>query len=413
VDEPSSPVDPPDPDDATEFVVRLGAALIAASAPVTVVHDRLGRLAAAYGLRLDTYVVPTGVWAVGWDERAIVSLSSAAPGTYRFDQTTALFDLVDRATAGAVPPDEGLAHLRSIEQARPRFGPWWSIPGVALVAAGIALVLGAGAGDLGVATALGALTGALRIVAVGRPSVETVLPALAAFVVGTIVLGLVELDLVEEPLRVLTPALVILLPGAMLTIGAIELAGGSLASGSGRIVAGFFTLLLLTFGLVVAGSVVGLSTADEVADPAAPLVGAWAPWLGVGIYVVGVGLTFSVPSGSWRLLFLVCFVAWSVQVLSYPLVGPYVSALVGAACGVLVACIADRHLAGPPPLVSFAPAFWLMVPGGVSLVGVTRATAGSGGGAQLSAALFTITAIALGVVIGIGADRSLRDRFGW
>jgi uncharacterized membrane protein YjjB (DUF3815 family) len=86
---------------------------------------------------------------------------------------------------------------------------------------------------------------------------------------------------------------------------------------------------------------------------------------------------------------------------------------VGAACGVLVACIADRHLAGPPPLVSFAPAFWLMVPGGVSLVGVTRATAGSGGGAQLSAALFTITAIALGVVIGIGADRSLRDRFGW
>jgi uncharacterized membrane protein YjjB (DUF3815 family) len=178
-------------------------------------------------------------------------------------------------------------------------------------------------------------------------------------------------------------------------------------------VAGFYSLLLLAFGLVVAGSAAGLSTADDVADPAVAGLGPWAPWVGVGIYVVGVGLAFSAPRGTWVPLWLASYSAWGVQALSATVLLGYVSSLLGAAAGVIVASLTHRHLHGPPALLSFTPAFWLLVPGGLSLVGITRAAAGSTDGGQVAAALFTIVAIALGVVIGRGVDRTLADRLGW
>jgi uncharacterized membrane protein YjjB (DUF3815 family) len=178
-------------------------------------------------------------------------------------------------------------------------------------------------------------------------------------------------------------------------------------------VAGFYSLLLLTFGLVVAGSVAGLTTADDIADPVSSGLAPWTPWVGVGIYVIGVGLAFSVPKGNWTSLYLVSYTAWGVQLASSHVTIGYLSALAGAAAGVLVASLAHRHLHGPPALLSFTPAFWLLVPGGLSLLGVTRATAGTTGGAQISAALFTIVGIALGVIVGRGIDRTISQRLRW
>jgi uncharacterized membrane protein YjjB (DUF3815 family) len=343
----------------------------------------------------------------------VVSLATTEPGALRFDQTKALYRLVDDCAAGQVEPVDGLERLAVIADMTPRFNRGTKVVGVVLIAVGIALVLDASWADLAAATALSVVVGLLRVAAEGRQATETVLPALASFLVGFGALTFAEYGWVEEPVRVVTPALVTLLPGAMLTIGAIELSAGSLASGSGRMVAGFYSLLLLTFGLVVAGSVVGLTTADDVSDPVTAGLAPWAPWVGVGIYVVGVGLAFSVPKGTWISLYLVSYTAWGMQVLTSELVIGYVSAFAGAAVGVLVASLAYRHLDGPPALLSFTPAFWLLVPGGLSLLGVTRATAGTTGSAQISTALFTIVGIALGVVIGRGADRTLTERLGW
>ena len=47
------------------------------------------------------------------------------------------------------------------------------------------------------------------------------------------------------------PSLVTLLPGAALTMATIELAAGSMISGSSRLVYGLQRLLLLTFGIAM------------------------------------------------------------------------------------------------------------------------------------------------------------------
>ena len=52
--------------------------------------------------------------------------------------------------------------------------------------------------------------------------------------------------------------------------------------------------------------------------------------------------------------------------------GGVLSAFVGALVMTPVAVWAARHPSGPPALVSFMPAFWLLVPGALGLLGLTK-----------------------------------------
>ena len=67
----------------------------------------------------------------------------------------------------------------------------------------------------------------------------------------------------------------------------------------------------------------------------------------------------------------------------------------------VVLWIDDRPY-GAPSLVTFLPAFWLLVPGAVGLIGVTEIVGvdQSIGAEDLGTALTSIASIALGVLIG-------------
>jgi uncharacterized membrane protein YjjB (DUF3815 family) len=80
---------------------------------------------------------------------------------------------------------------------------------------------------------------------------------------------------------------------------------------------------------------------------------------------------------------------------------------------VLAASYIHRRLHGPPFLVTFLPAFWLLVPGVLSLIGVARIAVGNVGAEDFAVAIFTILAIALGAIAGFGIDRSPISRVGW
>ena len=60
-----------------------------------------------------------------------------------------------------------------------------------------------------------------------------------------------------DPLYLLVPPLVTFLPGAMLTLGMVELAYGDMVSGSSRLITGFVQLVLLAFGLAAGAMLVG------------------------------------------------------------------------------------------------------------------------------------------------------------
>jgi uncharacterized membrane protein YjjP (DUF1212 family) len=79
--------------------------------------------------------------------------------------------------------------------------------------------------------------------------------------------------------------------------------------------------------------------------------------------------------------------------------------------------IISRLPSGPPAQVTFLPAFWLLVPGAIGLIGVTEAVGdpASAGLQDLLQPLASIMAIALGVLCGVSLYRGLvgTRRRGW
>jgi uncharacterized membrane protein YjjB (DUF3815 family) len=73
-----------------------------------------------------------------------------------------------------------------------------------------------------------------------------------------------------------------------------------------------------------------------------------------------------------------------------------------------VVLLVERLPNGPPKLVTFLPAFWLLVPGATGLIGVTQIV-GTGfdvTSRALSDVLITIISISLGVLIGAAAHHT-------
>ena len=100
-------------------------------------------------------------------------------------------------------------------------------------------------------------------------------------------------------------------------------------------------------------------------------------------------------------ILLVLYVAYGGQVLGGLFFGGVLSAFVGAAGMTPVADLVARQRTGPPAIVSFTPAFWLLVPGALGLVGVAALLNGdSTGTTTLVTTVETMVAIALGVLVG-------------
>ena len=200
--------------------------------------------------------------------------------------------------------------------------------------------------------------------------------------------------------------LVTLLPGGLLTIAVIELATGQMMSGAARAAAGAMRLLLLATGLVAASALIGIPARDPV--PGNPL-GPIAPWIAVGLFGIGITVYQCARPASIGWIVIVLYVAYGAQVLGDVLFDGVLSALVGAAVMTPVAVIIARHRTGPPALVSFLPAFWLLVPGALGLTGVAGVLNGDlNATSTIITTVATMIAIALGVLLGLAVSGSLR-----
>ena len=158
----------------------------------------------------------------------------------------------------------------------------------------------------------------------------------------------------------------------------------------------------MNFGLIARLELVGVP-AITTTESEATLIGAVAPWLGVLIFGIGVLLSYSGRARSLGWMLLVLYVAFAGQVIGGLLFGNSLSAFVGAVVMTPVAVFVATQRTGPPTLVTFLPAFWLLVPGAIALVGVTQVMgdASIDGVTSILTAGVTIVSIALGVVLGL------------
>jgi uncharacterized membrane protein YjjB (DUF3815 family) len=220
-----------------------------------------------------------------------------------------------------------------------------------------------------------------------------------SFGVAIVVLLLARAGAQFDVVPCLIAPLVILLPGALLTTSVIELVTGQMISGAGRLAAGVAQLVLLGLGILAAAALVGVPAFD-VTDTSPPL-GAAGPWLAVAVFGIGIVLNQCARPTSLGWIMLVLYVAYGAQVVGGLAFGGVLSAFVGAAAMTPLAALVARQKTGPPMIVSFTPAFWLLVPGALGLVGVAALLQGDTSGTSIVVTTVeTMVAIAVGVMVG-------------
>jgi hypothetical protein len=140
-----------------------------------------------------------------------------------------------------------------------------------------------------------------------------IMPVGAAFFVAAMTFVLSGRGWTDADIRSMVAPLVTFLPGAALTMAVVELSAGAMVTGASRLVAGALQLVLLSFGIVGAATVVGLPSTDELVDDPANLIGWWAPWIGVLLVGIGSFLYHSAPPRSLGWLCVVLYAGWIGQ----------------------------------------------------------------------------------------------------
>jgi len=398
-----------------EFMFRLGQAYLACGEQTAKVELILRRTASAYGMRKSRVVAfPTAVFISIHDETGErVTLAECEPQTMRLDQMADIYALGEAAQDAKVEPGAGLQRLAAILQQKPRFGRVGVVAGHTIITLGLALVLMPTPTNLAAAAVLGFMVGLIKLFNQGRALLAVPLPVIAATVVSTLVFLAIRRGYPVDPLHALVPPLVTFLPGGMLTLGMVELAYGDMVSGASRLITGFVQLVLLAFGLAVGAALVGYRPEDLVNSAAYYVSVPWAAWAGVLVFGLGVYLHFSAPRNSLHWLILVLLLAFAAQRVTVGLFGSEISGFFGTLVATPLGYLIQLRFRGPPAAVTFLPSFWLLVPGALGLLSVTRMLSDRAAGIDgLVTVVFVITSIALGTLVGAALYKVLTERFG-
>ncbi len=388
--------------DVLVLLASAGEALIDSGFDVDDVDADLEEIARAYGMA-DTEIIalPTALLvSSGTGGRLRTRAVTSGRQRLRLHQIEEVDDVVRAARTGRIDPRSAHDQIMAIRTRPPPFGASMQVLGQVLATVGLVVLLGSSWLGIVVSAGLGGLVGAL-LLAGSRvpPRFQVLLTVAASFSVSLVVFLLSRTGLDFDVAPSLIAPLVTLLPGALLTTSVIELSTGQMISGAGRLAAGAAQLVLLGLGILAAAALVGVPAFDLTATK--PALGAVGPWLAVGVFGIGIVMNLCARPSSLGWILLVLYVAYGGQVLGGLFFGGVLSAFVGAAAMTPVADLVARQRTGPPAIVSFTPAFWLLVPGALGLVGVAALLHGdSTGTTTLVTTVETMVAIALGVLVG-------------
>jgi uncharacterized membrane protein YjjP (DUF1212 family) len=400
--------DPDTHDDAevAAMLRELGIALVEVEQPTQLVTARLLNIARRYTTQtVRVVVLPTvlviQVGSVGYE------VDTSKQATTQLDLAGRIDDIAELAEVGAITPADAVQALAAARTMKPRFGPVTTVIGYAITTVGFGMVINPTWASLWGYVFLGVVVGVIVIAARPFPSLSAIVPTLAASIVTILATWFVADAANDGLLRVISPALVAILPGMSLTIGAMELANAAIISGASRLAYGLVQLGLLVFGVAL-----GMHVAGRVA-PQAPSaqMGTWA--LYVAIVVIGIGLYIylSAPRGSLVWLIAAVGVALIGQKVGGAFMSPAHSGAVGAFLMVPFAMLASRLKTAPPAIVMMLAAFWALVPGALSFESLSQAaTGGPGDIATLGVTAAAIFSIALGTLLGWSVFNTINTR---
>lgn len=357
---------------AVDFLAGLGAAMVAANYPSTLIRRTLARSSEHYALSNQVLLLPNFIQFGGPNNVAGTTVRVVrAESDLRYDQAFPLAALVGDVENGRITARDGLAKLDRIYALPPRFPAWVGVIGYAVQSCAFALILQPTPVAMLAATGLGLMVGLLGLLGRVSSAVGQLLPTVSSFLVAFTAFSLERLwHFGDDSLRDLLAPLALFLPAGAITLAVVDLTTREVVSGSARLVAGFMRLAQLAIGILIAAQILGVSAAELNALQLNKF-GVWAPWVGVALYAFGILLYLGPPNRFLPWLLVTLLVTYAGQVTTNALFGSYASGFGGGLALMLcAAAISQRPQA--PSAALLLPGFWLLVPGALGLVGVTQ-----------------------------------------
>ncbi|MBS1692615.1 MAG: threonine/serine exporter family protein [Actinobacteria bacterium] len=393
--------------DVAAMLRELGIALVEVEQPTQLVSARLLTIARRYTTETVRVVVLPTVLVVQVGSVAY-EVDTSSQSTTQLNLAGRIDDIAALAEVGAITPADAISAVAAARQMKPRFGAVTTVIGYTITTVGFGMIINPTWASLWGYVFLGAVVGVIVMLARPFPSLSPVVPVAAAATVTMLATWFVADAANDGLLRVISPALVAILPGLSLTIGAMELASSAIISGASRLAYGMTQLGLLVFGVAF-----GMHIAGQVAPqhPSAQL-GNWALYVAVVVIGVGLYIYLSAPHGSLLWLIAAVGVALIGQKVGGVFLSPSHSGAVGAFLVVPFAMLGARIRTSPPAIVMMLAAFWALVPGALSFESLSEAaTGGLGDVTTLGVTVAAVFSIALGTLLGWSVFNTINTRF--
>lgn len=365
-----------------ELAIEVGELMLRCGAGAPQVEGSIAAVAAAAGvdrIELDITLQSVLVQARTSSGGQVTLLKVVRHSRFDYARLVAVHRLVQSLVAGEVDADEATARLRRIERHRRNFPVWAVVVGNAVLATGVAVLIGAGA-----LAALVTLVVVLAVQAISRRMSRVELPefygnAINAFV-ATILAGLFftlgALDVI--PLSgadfafIVAGGIVAMLPGRTMASTIEDVLFGYPLTGAGRLLAVLLSLTGIVIGIAAGlGALLRLTTAADasfVPPTVLDLEVSQAPILPALVASLVVGLAAAVTVQSRRRLVVpvglltvgaVAVSALLVRVLDIGVITA--TGLAAVALGVVGRLVAQRMDA--PSMVLVVPASYGLLPG--------------------------------------------------
>lgn len=356
--------------DAEAFLLRLARVLHVNGAAVHQIEDALQVTAARLKLRAQFSATPTSIVAsIGPEGQEHTRMLRLEPGENDLGRATRVIEVADAVMRGEMAPAEGTARLIEIELTPPPYSDIVTILAFALSSAAAARFLGGGLVEIGVASAIGLLTGVLAMVARRRPAVGRLFEPLAAFaasflaVTASHVLGPVSVYLAT------LAGIIILIPGLTFTVAVTELSNRHLVAGTARLFGAFTSFIVIAVCVAI-----GSAAAQAFLGPAAVAAPKPLPEATLAIALIAAPLAFTVllralpRDAPWILI--ACGLGFAGTRLGSRYLGPELGVFLGALVVGLTGS-AYWHVFRRPPTVLRVPGILLLVPGSVGFRSIT------------------------------------------
>lgn len=390
----------------TEYARRLHNAGVSSQR----LEGAIRATARALRLECEAWSTPTGLLLSLTDTDALLGSQQTRvlrlePGHVDLGALAALDRIGEEVLAGRLDIDGAWAAMRALDRPMTRARRLRTIAAFGVASTAVAGLLGTSWLDLAVACVLGLVIGWISVRSGEHPDLDAANEAVSALVATTLATLFGHFVAPIAVQTVVVSALIVLMPGLMLTTAMTELATQQLSSGSARAAGALTVLLKLTFGSIAATQVLG-AIGWSVPTPVPSTLPVAVEWVAAVLAAASFATLFQAARRDVPL------------VMASALAGYVITRVTGAwfadgsavfAGGVFFASLAMAALAnlygrwsGRPGSLVRLPGIMLLVPGSVGFraLGMVMARDYTMGLETLIAVLSALLALTAGLLFG-------------